>query len=418
MSSYARPLLPLPIRQTLVVPAQLRWCVWYIAACLTGCSAQEDTTSAGRVPPPLTKTTVVAQGQILPAGGIVKLAAAPGDVVDSIADGVKVGGKVAKDQVLATMRSEEVTQLKLETLHRKKTEATREQAVALAAAQRQLATTQLKLNRIELQQRALQRKQEVLDLARLQVSAIEDVLKKLQAISANDVTSEFIGQLEIDRQRISLREAELNYRQQQQLQMQAQEDFEFAKQAALAEQQAAQAGVDALKASQTLEILDLEIRALQEQAKAAQIVAPHAGTVLAINASKGESSLPLPLIEMADLTALICEIEINEIDASRVQAGQQATLHSRAIGRELTGRVHQKFSLVGRPQLRPLDPMARADYRTVMAVVKLDADSIAIASEWLQLQVEVSIDVRSAPSSSNPGPSSMVLPSPDRTFDQ
>ncbi len=402
MSRYVKTLLLHTSRQELYALVKFSLCCVHFSACLVGCTVRESPPSAGGLPPAPAKTKVVAQGQILPAGGIIMLAAAPGDVVETLAEGVTVGGEVKKDQVLVTMRSERVSQAKLETLNKRRDEAARERENTIATSQRQLAATQLKLQRIELQQIALQRKEELLVLSQQQVSASEGVLRKLQSISTNAVTSEFIGQLEIDRQRISLGEAKLSYRQQQELQLQAKEDLEFAKQAALEEQQAAQAIVDAAEASQAIEILELEIRALQEQANAARVVAPQDGVILAINASKGESSLPLPLIEMANLEDLICEIEINEMDATKVKEGQRATIRSRAFGKELTGNVDKKFRLVGRPQLRPLDPMARADFRTVMAVVKLDRESAAVASDWLQLQVEVSIDVGNSSSEAAP----------------
>ena len=89
------------------------------------------------------------------------------------------------------------------------------------------------------------------------------------------------------------------------------------------------------------------------------------------------------------------------MDAARVQVGDAATVTSRAFGEaSLQGRVSEKFVLVGRPQLKPLNPLARVDYRSVTANVELDAASVARARDWLQLQVEVVIDVQASPTSS------------------
>jgi hypothetical protein len=128
-------------------------------------------------------------------------------------------------------------------------------------------------------------------------------------------------------------------------------------------------------------------------------VAPRAGVVLAINAAEGESILHQPLIEMADDSELVCEVEVNELDAPRVAVGQTAEIRSRAFANPLHGAVAQKYQLVGRPQLRPLDPLARADYRAVTAVIELDQESIARARDWLQLQVDVEIQVTADPAS-------------------
>jgi hypothetical protein len=97
---------------------------------------------------------------------------------------------------------------------------------------------------------------------------------------------------------------------------------------------------------------------------------------------------------MTNLEKLVCEAEINEMDAALVQPGQSATISSRAFGEQtLKGTVQHKYRLVGRPQLKPLDPLARVDFRTVTATIVLDEQSVAMAREWLQLQVEITIDV-------------------------
>ncbi len=337
------------------------------------------------------KSRVISQGQIMPAGGFVQLSANPGDVVERVL--VAVGESVSQGQVLLEMRSEQVSQAQLETLRKRREEALRERDTAIAGASRQVAAGGLKLEHLQAQKDSLGRKKELLSFAQGQVTASQNVLKKLESISENSVTSEFVGQLEIDRQRISMGEAELNYRQQSEAHRQSEEDLLWAERAAQSEMNAAQSVLEAAQASQAIEILDLEIKALVAQAAASRIIAPINGVILAVNATQGEASISLPLIEMADLDNLVCEIEINEMDAALVKSDQPATIRSRAFSQELSGHVTQKYQLVGRPQLRPMNPLARADYRTVTAVVELDGPSAALARDWLQLQVEVEITV-------------------------
>ena len=155
--------------------------------------------------------------------------------------------------------------------------------------------------------------------------------------------------------------------------------------------QTAQAILKAASESEAAHIIDLQIEALELENAAAEILAPEPGVILAIGATKGEASLQLPLIEMANNTSIVCEVEINELDAAAVAAGQPATIRSRAFPEPLSGHVRRKFQLVGRPQLRPLDPLARVDYRTVTAIIDIDPESAELARNWLQLQVEVEI---------------------------
>src|SRR5690606_27460286 len=162
--------------------------------------------------------------------------------------------------------------------------------------------------------------------------------------------------------------AQLNYRRQAEAQQQSQDELTWGLQAAEQQQRSASELLAAAESSQAIEIVDLEIAALVEQTASTRLVAPTAGTILAINVAPGEATLAGPLIEMADLSSLVCEIEINAMDAPVVQPGQSATMTSRALGEQtLQGTVTKKFSLIGRPQLRSLDPLAKADYRTVTA---------------------------------------------------
>lgn len=364
-----------------------------------GCTQPNPSPSSSASATASTSRSVMAQGQILPAGGIVQLSSPPGDVITHIA--VSVGEQVEAGQLLITLQSGQVAEARLKTLHKRREQAVREREQAIATAQQQVASADLKLGQLKSQQAATQRTTDLLALAKQQVESSESVLKKLQAIAANAATSEFVGALEIDRQRIRLAEAELNYRRQAESQQQSEDELTWGLQAAEQQRQSESKLLASAESSQAIEILDLEIAALVEQTASTRLVAPTSGMILAINVAPGEATLAGPLVEMADLSSLVCEIEINAIDAPAVQPGQAATITSRALGEHtLHGRVTKKFSLVGRPQLRSLDPLAKADYRTVTATIELDASSTEIAKDWLQLQVETRIDTDSGNASS------------------
>ncbi|MCA9132176.1 MAG: efflux RND transporter periplasmic adaptor subunit [Planctomycetales bacterium] len=361
---------------------------------LAGCTSRAEPPSPAA--DSLARDKVYAQGQILPAAGFIQLSAAPGDIVEQVH--VMVGESVQQGQLLLSMRSGTLLAEQLAPLRMRREEAARQQDVTVNRARQQRDAAQLQLDQRQAQQAALARRERLLELAQQQVLATQRVLQQLEAISSNAATREFVGQLEIERQKIAVSEAELNYRQQAEAQQQAADELQWAQRAAESELAAAELLLASSQASQAVSVLDLEIQALEKQAAAASVVAPTAGVILALNVQAGEASGPRPLLEMADLQALVCEVEINEMDAALVQPGQPATLRSQAWGeQELSGRVEKKFKLVGRPQLRPLDPLARADYRTVTAVITLDASSVPAAQEWLQLQVQVEIDTDDAP---------------------
>jgi ABC exporter DevB family membrane fusion protein len=374
------------------LPQPALWLI-LVASCV-GCRPTEENNLNVEPKVALAKSRIVAQGQILPAAGIVQLSAAPGDVVQTVH--VSVGQSVEKGERLLTMRSEDVTQAQLKTLLKRREAAVSELENTILQARQRVAAAELKIAQIDALKQSLVRKSNLLQLAEQQVRASEQILDKLKSISQDAMTSEFVGQLEIDRQRIAVGEAELSYRQQVEAQRQAVEDLDWSSKAADEEKLLADQMLAAVEASQAIEVLDLEIEALQEKARAAQIVAPVEGVVLAINASAGEASIQMPLVEMADIENLVCEVEVNDMDAAFVEPGQVASISSGAFGDQLiTGRVSAKFNLVGRPQLRPLNPLARADYRTVTAIIELDDACVAAARDWLQLQVDVEIKTNS-----------------------
>ncbi len=335
---------------------------------------------------------VFAQGQLVPANGITQLFALPGDPVDEVH--VAVGEEVAEGQPLVTLRSSVLRQTQLATLQQQLAEAERTKASAVAAAELGLKAAELKFSQVEQKQLSVTRQTELLELAEAQVTAGERILNQLEKIAQNKLTKEFVGQLEVDRQRLTVAEARLKYQQQQETQRQIIDELVWARDAALAEKEAAQLQLTAAMDADAAKIIEMQIAGLNIETQSSTINAPTSGTILTINASKGEASVQRPLIEMANTEKLVCEAEVNELDAARVQPTQAAVIRSRAFAEPLRGVVIHKSSLVGRPQLRPLDPLASVDYRAVTVLIELDAQSTAKARPWLQLQVEVEIDTR------------------------
>lgn len=337
------------------------------------------------------RPVVMAQGQLLPAGGIIQLFVQPGDTVEQLS--VAVGEHVRAGQSLAVMRSQAGREARQATVRQQLVEAQRAQANAVASAELQVKAAQLQLSQVDSKRATLDRQSDLLQLAEQQVTAVEAVLRQLERLSNDARTGEFVGRLEVDRQRLAVGEAQLDYRRQLEAQRQAIEELERARQVAAAELEAAELKLQAATASDGVKIIQLQLAALELEATASAVVAPEAGVILVINATPGEASPQKPLIEMANTEQLVCEAEVNEMDAAVVQPGQPAILHSRAFAHPLRGRVLRKSPLVGRPQLRPLDPLARVDYRAVTTLIQLDPESTEQARQWLQLQVEVEIQI-------------------------
>jgi len=361
---------------------------WLLSS--SGCDRSAEPSTASTIVAPHATGKVIAQGQLLPADGIIQLFGLPGDPVAEIH--VAVGEEVPAGKALASMRSGAMRAAQLATYEQQLLEAERTQANTVAAAQLELRAAELKLTQVESKQQSIERQADLLKLAEQQVIAAEQLVSQLERISNNALTQEFVGQIEVDRQRLSAGESRLNYQQQLETQRQAFEELEAARQVAQAELQAAHVQLTAAIDSQAVKIIQMQIVSLQLEVENSTITAPQAGKILTINATKGESGMQLPLMEMANLERLVCEVEVNEMDAAQVELQQSVIIRSRAFAEPLRGVVIHKSPLVGRPQLRPLDPLARVDYRAVTTLIELDAKSTLVGRDWLQLQVEVEID--------------------------
>ncbi|HID86942.1 MAG TPA: efflux RND transporter periplasmic adaptor subunit [Anaerolineae bacterium] len=97
-----------------------------------------------------------------------------------------------------------------------------------------------------------------------------------------------------------------------------------------------------------MELLEKQVALAEvalEEAKArpaeAQIIAPFAGTVTAIEVREGENVGALvPLITLSDLTTLEIVAQIDEIDVAEVAVGQKAQIRLDAFpGEELAGTI-------------------------------------------------------------------------------
>ncbi|GAB5403702.1 MAG: hypothetical protein Aurels2KO_19330 [Aureliella sp.] len=335
------------------------------------------------------KSKVVAQGQILPAGGVVRLLGAPGDIVDEVL--VETGQEVKAGQQLIRLRSENVAEAQLAVLDARRNDAAETLKRTIAAADQQVEAAVLKIRHLASQRSQLEKNGSLLALAKEQVESSKRVMQQLETISKDALAGGYVGQIEIDRQKVAVGEAELAYKQQLTAHEKAVEDLSFARQAAEVELRVAEQARASAKASSALQIIDLEMATLKEKSNAAKIVAPTDGKILAVRTRRGEATTNYPLIEMANISQIVCEVEVNEMDAAIVNEGQKVRIYSRAFPEPLTGTVAKKHSLVGRPQLRPLDPLARVDFRSITTIVELDSAAAEQSQNWLQLQVEVEI---------------------------
>lgn len=363
---------------------------------MLGCSGQSTDNSV-----PATANTsnnllnrgsrIAAQGQLLPADGIIRVVGTPGDrIADLLA---KVGSEVNENDPLIRFASRQVRELELKVAEQKLSEAEsalaaklHENSELVAAAEQELAVAQSQLESANAQLELARSGTKSVDIANQNVERMEKLVK--DPATASTVSRSNVDQQKLQQQQIATQQKE------------AQLAAENAKKLAEFQVAAAEKKVAALKESQDwinktspIGSLRSQIDLVKYQFEQTELKAPVNGKILRVDASKGGSVGTLPLIEMANTSRMICQAEISEVDVQRVQVGQKAVMSSPALAQPLQGTVVRIDPIVGTPQYRSPNPLAPVDYRVVQVIIELDSASVSTADDFVQLQVDVAIDV-------------------------
>ncbi len=336
-------------------------------------------------------TRIAAQGQLLPADGIIRLNGIPGDRVAELL--TEVGAEVKADDLLIRLASGALRGLELRLAEQKLAEAESALAAKLYDNSQQVAAAEqeLSLAKAQLESAIAQ-----LELARSGTKSVDIAnqnVERMEKLVKDPITSPTVSRSTVDQQRL----------QQQQVatkQKEAELAAEHSKKLADFQVTAAEKKVAALQESRAwiektspLESLKTQVDLVRYQFAQTELKAPVQGKILRVDTSRGNAIGTLPLIEMADTSRMICQAEISEVDVRRLAIGQMAVMTSPALAQPLQGIVLRIEPIVGAPQYRSPNPLAPVDYRVVQAIIELDPTSSRAANPFVQLQVDVSIDV-------------------------
>ena len=336
---------------------------------------------------------VIAQGQIQPASGLIRLNGTPGDAVESIK--VALGQPVNAGDVLITLRSHAARESQVEMLKQQLSDAQLQQTAAIERAEIELSAARMQLKLADQQATSIKNRRPSIELLKQQWQDAQAALRRVEAISQDPLTKAMVSRLEIDKQRASVTAAQLQYQSQQETIDQADLSASSGKELAQEKVRAAEKALDLAKRIDPAAVLKAQIASAEQQLALSKLVSPIDGTVVSLEARVGESIAQYPLIQVADLTRMVCQVEIYQTDAPLVQIGQKAEMRSDAFKKPLRGKVARIDRLIGFPQLRATDPLAKTDYRTLPVQVEIDGADAAVAAHWVQLQVEVTIPLDS-----------------------
>jgi HlyD family secretion protein len=366
------------------------------ALAVAGCTSNRISQDSGYDPSTAkpTKLDVSAQGRLLPLAGIVQIGSLPGDRIETIK--VAVGDRVNENDVLVVMRSEklrkgelEAAQVKLQEA-RKAIEAKNEEALLSVSTAKNRHLQAETAHRQALEQLKLVQKQADMS-PNSQRSVMKRQLDALVAIRNDPLTRTMVGSLELDARRAEFTKLDTTLESSLLTAKQAVETTKFAVQIAFDSMKTAEKLVALVEATSPIESLEKQIELLGTQFEQSRVVAPSAGKILAVLSEAGELMSGLPILEMADVTRMVCVAEVHESDVASLSVGDVARVSSSGLGGSIQGKVLRIDSMVGVPQMRSPNPLARTDYRAIPVVIEIDPEFTELAAERVQLQVDVRI---------------------------
>ncbi len=330
----------------------------------------------------------------MPASGIIQISANPGDRIDEIL--VQVNQHVAEGQVLARMRSEKLRAVELDAARAKLAETSKAAEVKREETQLNIDTARGRLKQAESQLKQATEQTKLLEMQSensptSQVAALQKQIETFTSLRKDPLTRPMVSAMELEARQAELNKAKTSLQSSILGAAQASEAARLAVEIARDGLTAAEKAGTLIEESFPTRSLEKQIELLELQVAQSPITAPSDGMILSLYSEAGELSTGLPAMELANLDKMICIAEVHEADIGQLAIGDVATIHSSALKRSLQGRIRRIDSLVGMPQMRSPNPMARTDFRAVPIVIELDDDNSRIAAQRVQLQVDVSI---------------------------
>lgn len=346
-----------------------------------GCDRSTTTTQQVRKKTSQGPREVVALGRLQPARGIISISAIPGEQIVQYCNEVKEGQTVAAGSRLAVLSSDSLGEKQLKALETKKEVTAKKHEYDKSAARIQVqqakaskAEAQAKLDEIAAQRIKLGGLQKAVEIAKLDVQL-------LNALKRDD--PELVTDHELKRQATEVARAHAEFSSLSSSLSAAKMAADAAIKAACESLTIAQDSLEKLDEIDPADVVQLEIEVTQETLKKSELRAPgNQGdprlTVLKKFVEPGEFITQLPVLQVADLSEMVCIAEVYEGDRTQIKKDQRVVIKSASFGKEfkdgLQGKVDRISSMIGNPELTNRNPLAPSDRSVVDVRIVLDPD--------------------------------------------
>jgi len=380
---------------------------------------------------------VYSLGRIEPAGGIISISAMPGERLKALHSELAENERTPASGVLGILNSYDLGRVQLAALVKNREIAQESQLHRIEVAEAQQAQAEAALAQAVAQQTEVDLQYKKLRALQSASQLAADELTQLESLRTRD--PELVTPNQLQRQRNELEMAQAEYTIANESYASAREAAEKAVQSAQASLRLAELSVEQAVQGFEVQSIDQEIKVARENLKRSVLLAPNVSrmeqeelmqmadeliagestegepgpySVLRILLRPGEFISQTPILQIADLSDLVCVAEVYEADVQELRVGQLAKIRSPAFrapfeeeedpetGRRVGGiqaRVERIGSVVGSPGIMPRNPLAPADRNVVEVRLAIEnPEAIELLSRQIGLQVTVEFEPQAA----------------------
>lgn len=348
------------------------------------------------------KSVVIAQGTLEPRNGPVLVGSAlVGYKILKV--GVKEGDQVAEGQSIVEL-DPAAAEEELRIAQAQQNDGTQRQASELELAEQKLEAAELAVKQAtDARDLEMDAARQRISAAELKVKQADSELKRMKTLASG--ADPLVSTQQLDQQEV-LKELAVADRDAAKVALKRlEQSLDFQLQKARSEQKAAASGVEIAKRASGLEALQGQVALAKIKLDHTKVTTPLAGTVINVGVHPGEVVSTQPLVQIADLTDMVCVAEVDVSDVPLLKEGAQATITSRAFhSQEIKGTIERIGNVAGSASLRPLDPRQSVDRTVTNVTLRIDArdamkalggDQKNIGAALVGLQVDVRFDVAS-----------------------
>jgi HlyD family secretion protein len=337
---------------------------------------------------------------MVPAAGIYHVFAAPGQRIERVLVSEN-DSVVAGETQLVILEAEKLLELQTELVGSQGEDAKTEVEQKVLLAENNLTAAESAVETFKLK---LAQATEAVDLSVLekQIKAAKDRIERLTELQLDPDTSLFVSQGEIEEKKLKIEQSQSQLDTAKRQQAASVQAAELGLTTAIKSKDSAERSLAALqKLNQEDTSIKLSKQIAEDRRESAKIETPINGTVLKVSVKQGDVVGPTPLMQIADLSAMNCLVEVFDRLVGEVEVGQSVTISSPALSKDVRGKVVEIGRIVGNSTLSQPNPLAMVDRKTVEVTVAIVDEDVEVASRLVNLQVDVEIKTASGPSEQN-----------------